>query len=238
MISTAKCRSFRKGSSAFFFICIVTLSVVKGTFSAKAQMFDSISNAFHKRPGLTGGFATKSTFINGFRSPIFTARAGLDFNHTVRVGAGVSWLQLSNYKTGSDNTPFYLDKVIIDSTGTYTAHPALNFFYVNVFFEYIYFNSRKWQFSVPMQIGAGDSKYKYNFNGVNYTEKQHWILLYEPAVSGQYKITKWFGVGLDVGLRIMVVTNKSIGTKFNSPMYDIKAMIYWGELYNLLFTKR
>jgi hypothetical protein len=207
-------------------------------FISEAQVFDSISCSFRRRPSLTGGFATKSTFINGFRSPIFTARAGLDFNHSVRIGAGVSWLKLSPYKTGSDNTPFYLDKPIIDSTGTYMAHPALNFLYVNVFFEYIYFSSLKWQFSVPLQLGAGNSKYTYNFNGENITEKRHWVLLYEPAVSGQYRIIKWFGVGLDVGMRLMIVTNKSIGTKFNSPMYDIKAIIYWGELYRTIRGKK
>ena len=212
---------------SFFFTASFTLF---GN-DASAQMFDSIASALHSKPGFTGGFATKSTFINGFRSPIFTARAGFDYNHCVRVGAGISWLKLSPYKTGIDNTPFYLDNTLIDTTGIYYTHPALKFWYVNVFFEYVYFNSRKWQFSIPLQLGAGDSKYKYNFNGENHTDKQHWILLYEPAVCGQYKITPWFGVGLDVGLRIMLVTNKDIGTKFNSPMYDIKALIFWGELY-------
>lgn len=234
---TSKCRSFQKGASAFFFVCFlaVTLNVVEGSFSLKAQMLDSIQTSFHKKPRIIAGFATKSTFINGFRSPIFTARAGFEFNHTVRVGAGISWLQLSPPEAGKDNTPFYLDKTFSDASGIHTVHPALEFRYASLFFEHVYFNSRKWQFSVPMQLGAGDSKYKYNYNGENITESRHWIMLYEPAVSGQYKIVKWFGVGLDIGLRIMLVTNKNIGYKFNSPMYDIKAIIYWGELYRRVF---
>ncbi len=228
-----------RSSSHFLLVFLFSFfSFASSCFIASAQVFDSISSSFHKRPVLTGGFATKSTFINGFRSPIFTARAGLDFNHSVRVGAGVSWLKLSPYKKGYDNSPFYLDKSFMDSSITYTVHPALNFLYVNVFFEYIYFNSRKWQFSVPLQLGAGNTKYKYNFNGVNITERRHWVLLYEPAVSGQYRIIRWFGVGLDVGMRIMFVTNKAIGTKFDSPMYDIKAIIYWGELYHAVFPEK
>lgn len=247
-----KCRSFRKDSSAFFFPILLTAVLFFsplwrrgagpkdscGGGEAHAQMFGSIQSSLRTKPKLIGGFATKSTFINGFRSPIFTARAGFDFNHTVRVGAGVSWLKLSTYDPGRNNIPFYLDKTISDASGIYIVHPALDFRYMNVFFEYVYFNSGKWQFSVPLQLGAGNSKYKYNFNGRTITENRHWILLYEPAVSGQYKITKWLGAGLDVGYRIMLVTNKHIGYKFNSPVYDIRVIIFWGEFYRLVFSRK
>lgn len=209
-----KCKfRFHFPFSHFFFLRFV-VSLLPSAFCllpSNAQIVDSIQFSLQKKPRFIGGFATKSTFINGFRSPIFTVRAGLEFNHTVRVGAGVSWLNLSPYDSRKENSPFYLDKTFSDTAGIHVVHPALDFRYVNVFFEYVYYNSGKWQFSVPLQLGAGDSKYKYNFNGENITESRHWILLYEPAVSGQYKITKWFGVGLDVGLRIMLVTNTNIG---------------------------
>jgi hypothetical protein len=231
-----ECRSFRKGASAFFFVCFLAVGMLSSV-EASAQMFDSISHAFCKKPRLIGGFATKTTFIDGFRSPIFTARVGLEFNKTVRVGAGISWLQLSPPRAGKDNTPFYIAETFSDASGAHTVYPALEFRYANVFFEYVYYRSGKWQFSVPLQIGAGGSEYKYNYNGENKVQDRHWILLYEPAVSGQYKIVKWFGVGLDVGLRVMAVTNKNIGYKFNSPVYDIKAIIFWGELYRMVFPK-
>jgi hypothetical protein len=202
-----------------------------------SQVFDSIQASLSKPPRLIGGFATKTTFINGFSSPIFTARAGVDYGNRIRMGAGISWLQLSNYEKGKDNTPFYLDKSFTDSSGPHTVHPALQFRYVNLFLDYVYYNSGRWQFSIPIQFGIGDSRYKYNFNGENIIESRKVIFLYEPDVSGQFKIMKWFGVGLDVGYRIMILSNKNIGTKFNSPVYDIKALIYWGELYKTVSRK-
>lgn len=204
---------------------------------ASAQIFDSIQASFNKKPSLIGGFATKSTFIGGFRSPIFTARAGLDFDNRIRMGAGISWLKLADYKVGENNIPFYLDKSFTDASGPHTVHPALQFRYVNLFVEYVYYKAGKWQFSFPIQFGVGDSRYKYNFNGKNIIESRHAIFLYEPAVSGQYKIVSWFGVGLDVGYRIMMISNKNIGSKFNSPVYDIKALVFWGELYKKVFGK-
>lgn len=201
-------------------------------------LLDSLQFSFQKKPHFFISGASKSTFISGYRSPILTARVGLDFDHRIRIGAGLSMLSNSPYEQGRDNTPFYLDKIITDVQGkTDTVHPALQFRYVNLFLEYIYYKSGRWQFSIPIQFGIGGSSYKYTDNGSAVTESKHTILLYEPAVSGHYKITKWFGAGLDVGYRLMLINNKNIGGKFNSPVYDIKVIIFWGEIYQKIFPK-
>ena len=230
-----KCRSFRKGfSSAFFFLTFLIFCHLKGN----SQVLDSLQASLKKTPRLLGGVATKNTFINGFRSPIYTARIGLDFDSRIKFGMGISWLKLSKYEVGRNNTPFYIDKTFADLSGYHTVHPALQFRYVNLFVDYVYYNVGKWQFSVPVQIGIGDSRYKYSYGDENVIEARHIIFLYEPVVSGQYKIIKWFGVGLDVGYRIMVISNKNIGSKFNSPVYDIKTIIFWGELYKAVMNEK
>jgi len=212
--------------STLFFLILCSCNL-----TAKAQFLDSIQSSLQNKPSFIGGFATKSTFIGGFRSPIFTAKAGLDFDNRIRFGVGVSWLKLGAFDIGKDNTPFYLDKIILTLSGIDTIHPSLQFRYINLFVEYVYYNSSKWQFSIPIKFGVGDSRYKYIVNGDKFIENKHAIILYEPAVSGQYKILPWFGLGLDVGYRIMLVSNNKIGSKFNSPVYDIKVLIFWGELY-------
>jgi hypothetical protein len=239
--SVGKCRSFRKGfSSAFFFpFFISTLLffsnlVYEGNVSA--QVIDSIRVALHKRPNLIGSFGSNTSFINGFNSPIFTMYGELDFNHRVRTGLGLSWLQLSPYREGKDNTPFYLDKIIINAQGKAdTVHPALSFGHFDWYLEYVFYKTKHWQFSVPLIFGIGNSKYKYTYMGVNTTENRHMVLLYQPSVSGYYKIFRWFGVGLDVGYRIMIISNKSIGGKFNSPVYNAYAIIFWDSLYKMFF---
>lgn len=239
-----ECRSFRKGyPSAFFFPFFLSLVLffssllIRGAGGeASAQVIDSIRAALHKRPNLIGSFGTNTSFINGFDSPVFTMNGELDFGHRVRFGLGVSWLQLSPYRKGRDNTPFYLDKFILNSQGkTDTVHPALSFTHFDLYLEYVFYKTKRWQFSVPLILGAGNSKYKYSYNEENFTEHKHFILLYQPAVSGYYKIFRWFGVGLDVGYRMMIVSNRSIDSKFNSPVYNTYALIFWDSLYKMLF---
>ena len=228
-----KCRSFRKGSSAFFFrICFCLLLPLPSS----AQFIDSIWSSLHTRPSLTGEFGTNTSFINDFNSPMFNLYGGLDFNHYISTGLGLSWLDLSSYVKGTDNTPFYLDKVIISPLGKPdTVHPALRFHYFSWFVNCVFYKNNRWQFSIPLLLGLGNSKYEYDYNGKLNTENEHLIMLYQPSVSGSYRIFRWFGVGLDVGYRLMLINNDAIGTKFSSPVYNVYTIIYWTSLYKMLF---
>ena len=152
------------------------------------------------------------------------------------MGVGISWLKRPPYEPAQNNLPFYLDKLLVEPTGSSVIHPALQFRYLNLFFEYVYYKTGKWHFSLPIQLGLGDSRYKYKVNGEKMVENKHLIFLYEPGVSGQYKINKWLGAGLDVGYRLMLINNKTIGSRFNSPVYDIKIIIFWGEIYKTIFN--
>lgn len=232
---------FREIFSAFRFIFLVFLflsSLLWKGKEASAQIFDSIQSSLKTKPHIIGGLASKNTFIDGFRSPIFTLRGGLDFNQRINMGVGISWLKRPRYETERNNLPFYLDKIIVEPAGSSVIHPALQFRYFNLFLEYVYFKTGKWHFSLPIQIGVGDSRYKYRLNGEKIVENKHFLFLYEPAVSGQYKITNWLGVGLDVGYRLMLINNKNIGSRFNSPVYDIKTIIFWEEVYKSVFKTK
>jgi hypothetical protein len=227
------CRGFpEKFSGIFFFIFSFLIS--------SGQILDSIRASFHAKPKLTGGFATKTSFIDGFSSPVFSAHAGVDFNNHIRFGAGISWLKLSGYKPGRNNSPFYLDKIMYDSAGNIsdTVHPALSFVYGHLIAEYIFFRTEKWQFGIPLKAGIGNSKYRYSYSGKEFTESKHFIMLYEPAVAGNYKFLRWLGAGIEAGYRLMLVNNKAIGSSFNSPVYDAKVIIFWGELYRNVFGRK
>src|ERR1035437_10236878 len=109
-----------------FFLLPSALSVLP----SHSQVLDSIYTSLHRRPDLTGGFGTNTSFINGYVSPVFNIYGGLDFNHHIRTGIGLSWLQLASYNKRRDNTPFYLEKMIANPQGkTDTVHSALNFKY-------------------------------------------------------------------------------------------------------------
>jgi hypothetical protein len=99
----------------------------------------------------------------------------------------------------------------------------------------VYYKTRYWEFSIPLQIGIGNSRYVYHANGNNYVRDYQSIVLYEPMVQTEYYIFPWLGIEADVGLRLMLKQNTAIGKDFNSPMYAFGMFIAWDELYNTLF---
>ncbi|MFH1005090.1 MAG: hypothetical protein V1781_06310 [Bacteroidota bacterium] len=214
----------------FYFLFFIS-SLWRGE-DVKCQIIDSIQISLQQKPCLIGGFSTKSSFIDNFRSPIFSMHIGVDFDNRIRICGGISWLNRSPYSNTKNNAPFYFEKIIIDSLGnTHTLHSALRFVYFDSYIEYVFYRTTKWQFSIPLHFGIGDTRYEYIYKSEKKIESKKIVFLYQPTVSGHYKIFKWFGVGADVGYRMMIINNKLIGKKFNSPIYDIKAIIFWKELY-------
>jgi hypothetical protein len=87
-------------------------------------------------------------------------------------------------------------------------------------------------------MGIGSSYYGYVNDSLGQKKiDRGGIILYEPAITGQYKLTKWFGLGFGAGFRLMLVNNKAIDAKFNSPVYIFKAKVFIAELFRPMFKK-
>jgi len=153
----------------------------------------------------------------------------VEFNERFRIGGGFSNLS-------KNHSPF-LDRNINDGDSVYLA--KLKFNYIAYFVEYVFYNRKKWEFSVPIQLGIGSSKYQYTDKDGNEKDvDKNVIILYEPAITGQFKITRWFGVGVGAGFRIMLLNNKAIEEGFNSPIYIFKLKVFFGEIYKAVTNKQ
>ncbi len=200
--------------------------------------FSSDPLNFNGKPRLIGGFGTRNTFIHGFGAPIFNIRAGVEFNGKLRIGAGFCFLKKPKWDPTEDQSPFvYLKPVVNDQNANDTVPSFLSLTYFSYFAEYIYFNRKKWQFSLPVQLGFGQFYYQYELNGGKIRELENPVFLYEPSVSVQYKLLRWLALGADVGYRFMLVDKKLGNTQYNSPIYDLKLTILWGEIYRALFPE-
>ena len=184
------------------------------------------------KPRLLLGFDIRNSFIENRGARIYSWKIGVEFNERFRIGGGFSHL-VSNHHPS-------LDRVIFKANGKDTLATAkLRFNYITYFIDYVFYKRRKWEFSVPIQVGIGLSQYDYrDEDGTRHTIGQSGILLYEPAIFGTYKITKWFGLGMGAGFRIMLINNKGISSRFNSPIYIFKVKIFFGEIYRSVFRKK
>ena len=193
---------------------------------AKAQLFDSIHAAIKKKPKIIFRFDSRNSFIDDSKAKIFGWKIGVEFNNLIRIGGGFNRLVERHDPS--------LDKVLYGENGVDTFTIAeLQFNYISYFIDYIFFDTRRWEFSVPFQIGLGGSRYEYrDENGQLQEHNAKSVILFEPAISMQYKITKWFGfgAGAGAGYRLMLLNNKAIEKKFNSPIYIFKFKIFLGDM--------
>ena len=100
------------------------------------------------------------------------------------------------------------------------------------FIDYVIYRKNRWEFSIPIQFGIGNSSYRYiDDNNVEQVLDRGLVLLYEPTIAGHYKISNWFGIGFGAGFRWMIINNKAIDSKFNSAVYVFKAKLFLSDIF-------
>ena len=156
---------------------------------------------------------------------------GVDFGKKITIGVGYAWL--------NTNTPVYHRYNFRDTElkkDTFVDR-RLKLQYACFYINYIYYKSKRWEFSVPLQIGVGKLSYSYPYKGIQKTDDAGYCFLYEPEVNVKFTILRWLGVEGDVGYRIMLQENHLIKNTFNSPLLALGVFINWNELALMSFPK-
>lgn len=196
--------------------------------TARAQFLDTLKSLTQKEPNIDARIETRNSFIENGRAKVTGVRLGLIFQKKLRVGIGYSWL----------SSDVHEKKLMINYLGKVdTATNYLKFGYVAFYTDFVFYKTKRWQVSVPLQWGAGLTWYKYN-NGVqDMTTSKDYLLLYEPGISVQFKLLRWCGLGTDIAYRFTLQNNKYLSNKLNSPTYGFKFLIWFDQLYYLGYPK-
>ncbi len=192
---------------------------------------DSIKQSLKATPSLYGNIGTRNSFINNNRAQVFGVKLGLNYGAHVRLSIG--YHQLYSSPSAFDKKLSYINEQNVLET----IDSKLRLFYFSTQVEYLYHQSNKWRFSIPLQIGLGQVFYRYELNNKNKKVDASTIFVYEPAVSIEYKVLKWVGVGADIGFRFIVTDYKQISDKLNSPTYAFKVLVFYNEIYNTFLKK-
>jgi hypothetical protein len=113
----------------------------------------------------------------------------------------------------------------------------LKFGYIAFYTDFVFYKTKRWQVSVPLQWGAGLTWFKYNNGAQDISSSKDYLLLYEPGISVQFKIFRWCGLGTDIAYRFTLQNNRELRNKLNSPTYGFKFLIWFDQLYYLGFPK-
>src|SRR5690606_38875424 len=97
------------------------------------------------------------------------------------------------------------------------------------------FRNEKWEHTIPIQVGFGNAWYEHReYNGISVRENYKPVILYEPAMTTQYKLVPWFGVGVGIGYRVLLLNNRNLNENLNSPVYVFRLKVFFGEIYRSL----
>ncbi len=208
--------------------CLILLFVI-GCVCAKAQFLDTLHEVFNHKSSIDARLESRNSFINNQLISVTGVRLGVAYQRKMRIGGGLSWLK------STFSTPFYEQN---NDGGIDTVLRNLKFVYLCYYVDFVFHKTKRWQLSVPIQAGTGFAWWQRQ-NKMNFytNDKKHFFILYEPGVTVQYKIFKWFGLGADVAYRFTALNNKKIGEKLNSPTYSFKILVWLDQLFYCTFPE-
>lgn len=194
-------------------------------FSAKAQFVDSIGEAIKFKPKLSVRLDNRYSFTAATPSKIVGFKVGAEFQDRFRVGGGYNLL----------NSELKKEVYVLKNGVNDTVMSFLKMSYMSYFIEYVFYRDKRWEFSIPLQIGIGNTHYEYRIDNFKFRNNWSVIVNYEASVSGHYRIIKWIGIGGGLGYQLMLKDNPAIPENFNTPIYVVKLKIFLGDIYRSVF---
>ncbi len=212
--------SYNKIKVSFKIIVFIFLLLLK-IHPLSAQFIDSIKASLKQKPKFTFRFDNRNSFISNKSAVINGFKVGVEFAHTLRLGAGY-------HRLVSD---FYKPQIIKSKSAVIdTIESELKLNYISNYIEYVFYKKNRWEFSCPLSIGIGNTRYEYLYNNTEFQRDKKIVVICETGVSGDYKLFSWIGIGMEAGYRLMLINNKAIDENFNSIIYVLKIKLFLSDL--------
>jgi hypothetical protein len=166
----------------------------------------------------------RNSFITSSEARVTGFRTGVEVGQKYRLGVGYHYLSSEIVR----NIPVDLE------SGTVNTNARVRLRYGSISGEYILFNSELWQVSAPLTLGMGASFYEPPSNKYERT-KGEFTFLVEPAVTIQYNIIPFIGIGTGIGYRFMPIGDPNLRSAFATPVYDVRLKLLMNEVVEALF---
>jgi hypothetical protein len=166
----------------------------------------------------------RNGFIRSDEAHVVGFRAGVELNQKYRFGVGYHYLSSEIIRSIPVNT----------ENATFNTNARVHLRYGSISGEYILFTNELWQISAPVVLGAGASYYEPPAS--KYAEtKGKFTMVIEPAVTIQYNIIPFIGIGTGIGYRFMPLGDTNLRSVFATPVYDVRLKLLLNEVTEALF---
>jgi len=198
-------------------ICAIFLS----TTSFAQPIEEDFSTALNEEGKIFLRFDAKNSFIANSQVKLWGVQLGYDHNNVVKYGIGFHNL------SSTINRDFYVKTDGISNT----INSQFNFAYFSLFGEYVFYDTKRWEGSLPIQIGFGRTGFSGNLNDSTYHFYEKFVMHYEATLTGHYRFLRYFALGGGIGYRIMIIDNKNLNMQLTNPIYMIKFKFFLGDLF-------
>lgn len=196
----------------------VLMMLLAATGPARAQLLDSIAIFVQEPPRFVARLDARGGFISNRSVRFVGVKAGLEHGQRFQYGIGYSLL-----------FPAEAREVAVD--GRYESG-TLRIGYVAPYVEYAFFQRGPWEARIPLQIGFGTGSLSYReADGARRTVARTGLILYEPAMTIQYRFLRYLGIGAGWGFRLVVQTRADLGERLTAPVYLFGLRVFLGDLW-------
>lgn len=183
--------------------------------ACEAQLLDSIA-LFSREPGrFVARLDVRGSFISNSPVRIAGVKAGIEHGRRFQYGLGYSFLF----------TP-------VERDGDAGGVVRLRMGYVSPYVDYAFFQRGPWEARIPVQLGFGSGALALRrADGERRILARSGLIIYEPAMTIQYRFLRYFGIGAGWGFRWVIQTGDDLGERLTAPIYLFGLRVFIGDLW-------
>ncbi|MBP8822754.1 MAG: hypothetical protein KBH07_03850 [Flavobacteriales bacterium] len=191
---------------------------VAGAVPLHAQLLDSLAFFSQAPPRFVAKLDTRGSFISNSNVRVWGVKVGLE--HAGRLQYGLGWSMLASEVQRLRT---------VDGQGGVPVRLRLG--YLAPYVEYAFYARGPWEARIPVQLGVGQGSLAYTgVDGRQRTLVRSFLLVYEPAMTIQYRFLKYFGAHAGWGFRLMLVRTE-LDETLTAPVYLLGLKVFMGDLW-------
>jgi hypothetical protein len=207
---------------------IVTVIAIVSLTSVFAQTSDTLTQK--KKVKFIFGLDANRSFVLKNNTKFWGLRIGVQLKDKHKLGLGLYGMQkpvILEQELNKNKYPHSNDSLFF------------NFRYNSLFYEYIWYKTKRWEMSTPIHLGGGEVNLSYRDTLMNVNKPLFMgnTSIFVASGAAQYKITRWLALGVGIGYRFVFSRDEHLMKGLNAPIYVYRAKLLVGELYRMWFKK-
>lgn len=219
--------------SATIFCLLIFFTDLKPLLALDFQ--DSTTLRKYKNPlGFVFKLDNRFSFAGSQSVTIYGFRTGIKLKDKHEFGIALNWIGSRTFF----ELPVRPANGELNPTALVAPKGRLLYRYVGVFYEYNFYQKKRWTFSIPLQLGTGKAGVDIESQDGEFIERKlNSFILFEPSVNVDYKIVRFAGVGAGVGYRFAQSEQSIVQHSLTKPVFILKVKIYLGEIFRSVRKK-